>query len=318
MFTPIDLDQLPDARRYFIYGASVTGTTAHGLLAARGHLVAGYFDTHKTGTVNFLPCRPPSAIGSVVGPDDMILIASVYYEEIERILTGLGVRRYVNGALLAGPALHKEMAMVRRFVDRFVPPGSVCIDVGANVGDTAILFARRCRHVYAFEPNPELFGRFHSVTEAYGNITLVPFAASDRRQTLPLHLSGADLTATASSLDRVTGRSVEIECVTLDDWCRDNDVAPGFLKIDAEGHDVSVIDGAAETIAYHRPIILLEASGTDAERQLLGRLSAQYRAIRVAALDDPFWQPDYLDAVAFYDEHGEGDPTNVGLIPLPR
>ncbi|HEV2673286.1 MAG TPA: hypothetical protein VGV37_02015 [Aliidongia sp.] len=55
------------------------------------------------------------------------------------------------------------------------------------------------------------------MTECYGNITLQPYAASDRQQTVPLHLSSADLAATSSSLGRVTDRSIDIDCVTLDD-----------------------------------------------------------------------------------------------------
>ena len=318
VFTPIDLDQLPVADRYFIYGASVTGITVHGLLAARGHLVAGYFDTFKTGEVNFLNCLPPSAIGRVVKPNDLIIIASVYYMEIEKVLRGIGVQRYINGAFLAGPTAHKEIMMVRRFVDRFVPPGIVSIDVGANVGDTAIMFARRSRHVYAFEPNPELFERFVSVTEGYGNITLQPYAASDQRQTIPLHISDLDLTATSSSLDRVTGRSIDIDCVTLDEWCADNDVAPGFLKIDAEGHDVAVVRGAMDLLARYRPPMVMEASGTEAERGLFEELSAIYRIVRVPAVNDAFWQPDYLDAVQFYRQHESSEAVNIGFIPLSR
>lgn len=318
MFTPIDLDQLPYAERYFIYGASVTGTTAHGLLAARGHLVAGYFDTFKSGQVNFLDCLPPSAISATVGPNDLIVIASIYYLEIEKILQGLGVQRYVNGAFLAGPTTHKEIMMLRRFVDRFVPRGAICLDVGANVGDTAILFARSARHVYAFEPNPELFERFTSITQAYGNITLVPYAVSDRRQTVPLHLSGADITATASSLDRVTDRSVDIDCVTLDEWCAENQVAPEFVKIDVEGHDVAVVKGASNLIARYRPTMVMEASGTEAEQQLFEELSSFYRVVRIPAVNDRFWRPDYRDAVPFYREHGPGEAVNIGFIPLPR
>lgn len=318
MFTPIDLDQLPAADRYFIYGASVTGITAHGLLAARGHLVAGYFDTFKTGEVNFLQCLPPDAIGAVVKPNDLILIASVHYMEIEKILKSHGVSHYINGTFLAGPTTHKEMLMVRRFFDRFVPPGGVTIDVGANVGDTAILFARRSRHVYAFEPNSELFERFTSVTESYDNITLVPCAASDRRQRVPLNISSADLTATASSLERETGRSIDIDCVTLDEWSTEAKVVPNFIKIDAEGHDVAVIKGASRLIALHRPTILMEATGTETELGLFEELSRSYRVIRIPAVDDQFWQLDYPDAVSFYKKHTAGEAVNIGFVPLPR
>jgi FkbM family methyltransferase len=316
LLTPIDLDQVPDAERYFIYGAGVTGITTHGLLAARGCLVAGYFDTFKTGEVNFLRCRPPDEIASIVKPGDLIVIASVYYMEIEKILRSLGVGTYINGTMLSGPATHKETMMTRRFVNRFVAPGGITLDVGANIGDTAILFARRARHVYAFEPNPELFERFISVTEGYNNITLVPYAASDRQQKLPLNISSLDLTATASSLDRSTGRSIDIECVTLDAWCADKGVIPSFVKIDAEGHDLAVIRGALELIARHRPTMLVEATGTEAECRAFDEFSADYRIIRVPSIDDPYWHRDYLDAIPFYRDHVCTEPVNIGFIPL--
>lgn len=60
--------------------------------------------------------------------------------------------------------------------------------------------------------------------------------------------------------------------------------------------------------------MLMEASGTDAEQQLFERLSGQYRIVRVPSLDDPLWQPGYLDALPFFEAHGEGT-TNIGFIP---
>lgn len=318
VFTPIDLDQLPEAERYFIYGAGVTGITMHGMLAARGHLVAGYFDTSKTGRVNFLECRPPSMIKEVMKSGDMIVIASIYYMEIEQILRDLGINAYLNGTLLGGPTTHPEMATIRRFVDRFAAPGGVTIDVGANVGDTAIFFARRSRLVYGFEPNPELFDRFASITESYGNIKLVPYAASDRQQRVPLSISGLDLTATASSLELAVGtRSIDIDCVTLDGWCAENEVVPTFIKIDAEFHDVAVIRGAFVLISKYRPLMLMEASGTEAEQELYKELSSIYRIVRVPFLNDPYWDRDYIDAPAFYREHPGAPSANVGFIPLP-
>ncbi|HEV2673287.1 MAG TPA: FkbM family methyltransferase [Aliidongia sp.] len=89
------------------------------------------------------------------------------------------------------------------------------------------------------------------------------------------------------------------------------------MKIDAEGHDVAVVRGASALIARCRPTILMGASGTAVERQLFDELSPHYRILRIAAIDDPFWCRDYLDAMPFYRQQGEGDAVNIGFIPLP-
>jgi FkbM family methyltransferase len=57
-----------------------------------------------------------------------------------------------------------------------------------------------------------------------------------------------------------------IECVTLDEYCRAQNVAPTFIKIDAEGSEGEILEGSAAVLADCKPDLLMEVS-TSAERQ---------------------------------------------------
>lgn len=315
MFTPTELDQIPDVDRIFIYGGGVTGTTMFGLLAARGHFIAGYFDTFKTGEINYLPVRSPDEIAAHVGPKDLIVIASAWYLEVEAILKRQGITNYLNGSLLAVTHGNEEMLTIRRFINDFVRPGGITFDVGANIGAMAIYLARRAKHVYAFEPNFELFDRFHSIVESYGNISLIPKAAGDRAGKNRFNLSSADLNATASSFHVASDRSIEVDCITLDDWVSESGIAPSFIKIDAEFNDVQVVRGGARVLAEHRPIFLFEANGSESEVRLMEDLRESYRFVRLPFVADSHWTREYEDALEFYKQHGAGRTVNIGAIP---
>lgn len=60
-----------------------------------------------------------------------------------------------------------------------------------------------------------------------------------------------------------------VETITLDNYCRDNEISPDGIKIDVEGAENRVIAGCKEVLAKHSPWILLEIHGkwmTDKEK----------------------------------------------------
>lgn len=127
-------------------------------------------------------------------------------------------------------------------------------DVGANVGLYTLAAARRARRVVAFEPAPENVAALtrHVSINRLGNVEIVAAAVSNVDGT-------ARLAAGASPSEfRLADQGESVRCVTLDAWRRASGApAPDVIKIDVEGAESTVLDGAAETIRSARPRIYL-------------------------------------------------------------
>lgn len=132
----------------------------------------------------------------------------------------------------------------------------IVFDVGANIGDYTLVFQRifkgRAR-VYSFEPSKTTFNQLKLNIEnaKLQGIKIYNIGFSDRNEDLTL-FRDKNLSATASVYDQsmfIKGRSgVEaetIKCETLDSFCEKTGIGIiDFLKIDVEGHDLSVLNGA--------------------------------------------------------------------------
>jgi FkbM family methyltransferase len=138
-------------------------------------------------------------------------------------------------------------------------PGAF-IDVGANSGIYSALALRQRRWVVAFEPVPAEAIRLRRLIRNHGVVHQV--ALSDYCGTAALHVpyvaSGA-VTTRSSLVADIDGdlphRDVAVKVATLDSFNLP-DVA--FMKIDVEGHELSVLKGGVETISRTRPNLLVE------------------------------------------------------------
>src|SRR5579884_795383 len=142
---------------------------------------------------------------------------------------------------------------------RFLKPGAVVLDIGANFGVYTAAAARFINknggHLYAFEANPHTF-KFLQRT-LYANrfvhnpniIAVNALVGEDNgRRTLyyrPEALGGA----TASDFGRewAGGRSVEVDMIALDEFLP-ADLAVDLVKIDVEGYEPFVLRGMRQTI----------------------------------------------------------------------
>ncbi len=141
-------------------------------------------------------------------------------------------------------------------LDDWLPTGAVTADVGANFGPYTYALARRSSRVHAFEPNPVCATALRSWRAP--NVLVHQVALSDRSgtATLTIPLDGSVERPTQASIAATgDGRTVEVATATLDDFGLDR---LDFVKIDVEGHERAVIDGADATLRRCRPLILIE------------------------------------------------------------
>ena len=145
----------------------------------------------------------------------------------------------------------------------FARPGDVLFDVGAYVGWYSVDFAKRVPEsmVYAFEPISENRKELVLNTAIYNNIVTYPVGLSNHGGFVNFYVSGKESgTASMSQLEEerfgttmVTSHLV----TTLDTHCARR-TGPSFIKIDVEGAELLVLQGAIETLSQHRPIVLCE------------------------------------------------------------
>ena len=156
-----------------------------------------------------------------------------------------------------------EPDMVRLF--RSVASGSdVILDVGANIGCTALLFADLARKVYAFEPSSTTFAFLEQniVSSGLENIEALNVGLGSEPYETTLTFAPSDRSGGFVS-DRTqasVGHTVEkIVIRTMDDVLKSlNPTKVDFVKIDVEGFEGHVLRGATRTLADHKPLVVLE------------------------------------------------------------
>jgi FkbM family methyltransferase len=151
-------------------------------------------------------------------------------------------------------------------VAKWLPPGGVMVDVGANVGFMTMLGARRAGpagRVLAIEPNPAMVVavRRHLERNLISNVRLVQAGCSETRGSLPLYIApdGNPGRTSLSAKNADSQRSVEVDVMPLDELVAEfNPLRLDLLKIDVEGAELQVLQGAKETLRRFRPVILME------------------------------------------------------------
>lgn len=136
----------------------------------------------------------------------------------------------------------------------------VAVDVGVNDGCYTLFMRKHALHVHAFEPVPWLATR---LVRRFPDVTVYPLALSNTAGMASLHIPiiGESLVTGLSTLSPITADNyAEDHVITVQTLPLDQlDLGDiGFIKIDVEGHEQSVLEGALETISRYRPRLLVE------------------------------------------------------------
>jgi FkbM family methyltransferase len=162
-----------------------------------------------------------------------------------------------NLELVAG-----TFAFVRRLIGEYVLDGQTCIDAGANLGLTAILASRLLPNskIYAFEPSPSAYDflvRNIALNDAV-NVETLAIALGDRSGEMDF-FEDANFLAGSHLSPGTTPSNVKVRLDCLDHFVAQRGMKEiGFIKIDVEGSEPGVIDGARQVLWDMKPIVLME------------------------------------------------------------
>ena len=127
---------------------------------------------------------------------------------------------------------------------KYVQSWRTCLDIGSNIGQWTRPLAKQFEKVICFEPNPNFRECFERNIQS-SKVTLFPYGLSDRE-----HYAEQDFNSTI--LKDVDG---DIECRTLDSFKLGN---IDFVKIDVDGFEVPLLNGAIKTLTDNSPVINIE------------------------------------------------------------
>ncbi|MBU3844586.1 MAG: FkbM family methyltransferase [Candidatus Anaerobiospirillum pullicola] len=133
-----------------------------------------------------------------------------------------------------------------------VEPGDIFIDCGACFGDTSLwAYQEGAKEVYSFEPSPDNFLSLKINMEQFGYDPnrCFPYAVGDKDE--DLHFAAAP--GMAGSCNVNANGNVVVHSVKLDDFLKERNIKPTFLKFDIEGAEMGALRGLRETITTFKP-----------------------------------------------------------------
>ncbi len=183
--------------------------------------------------------------------------------------TAIKARRYLGEFTVMVSTLYpieREMLsgtydrMTTTIIRRYLKTGDVCADIGANVGALSLAMAQQTGPtgtVYAFEPGPMLYERLQTNISLNRLRCIVPIqqGLSDRRGILQW---AEDMDNRGNAcLQGTSGIPVPVQ--TLDEFCQERGILRlDFIKVDVEGMELEVFNGASWVMSTIRPVLYFE------------------------------------------------------------
>ena len=191
---------------------------------------------------------------------------------------------------------------------KFIKPGMVVYDVGANIGYISLMAARLAGErgrVFSFEALPANIARLTRnvmMNAMQYRVKVVHAAVVDKpgEVTFLAHASGAMGKARGSAgRDEHYTQTIKVIGLALDDFVfRQGNPPPAVIKMDIEGGEGMALAGMLRLLKEARPVLLIELHGQEAARQVWDCLKANRYTLRsmragsaqIESLDELDWK----------------------------
>lgn len=145
-----------------------------------------------------------------------------------------------------------------------IKSSEIILDIGANIGTTALFFAKKNPNaeIIAFEPHPDTFLRLQgNINNNKPNkIKIQEIGIGKKKNTLKLY----EVNQTNPGMNRIICDNKDfpfkwIKITSIDNFVSENNIKNiDFIKIDVEGHEYDALIGGNKIIQRTKPIIFLE------------------------------------------------------------
>lgn len=289
---------------------------------------------------------------------------------VRRLISGLLGER---GEMATHAFYHRLLRATRRFdphedghvlavLAAIASRSGTILDVGANIGRFTWFFKHHAPPgclIYAFEPNPNAMMLLSGSLHGARNVHCLQFALGDRDgaalMEVPTDAMGNSMTAlgwvAATANGGAKPSAIGIDVRRLDSMVDEGlvrPVAPVLMKIDVEGGEHGVLNGATDLLADYRPVVYFECQRHHLERtgakpeDVWERLSAlgyvilaprdglyrvcptavdavpNYLAVPIPQRRQPINRLSAGDLIALLDRDAPGRMPRWPLPPLPK
>lgn len=160
-----------------------------------------------------------------------------------------------------------EELNLTKFLLRNVKPGDVFIDVGAHFGFYTLLASRLIGEkgsIHSFEPTPRTFSLLKRNTQEKKNIFInqsAVFRKSGESEFIDFGPGSAAFNSLKKDIPYVREATrmekIAVRTITLDEYVSRQAIAPTFIKIDVEGGELDVLNGAKKILSQ-KPVLSVE------------------------------------------------------------
>eukprot|EP00602_Paraphysomonas_sp_CaronLab_P006112 CAMPEP_0185020536 /NCGR_PEP_ID=MMETSP1103-20130426/3140_1 /TAXON_ID=36769 /ORGANISM="Paraphysomonas bandaiensis, Strain Caron Lab Isolate" /LENGTH=370 /DNA_ID=CAMNT_0027551487 /DNA_START=54 /DNA_END=1166 /DNA_ORIENTATION=- len=161
----------------------------------------------------------------------------------------------------------------RDTVMQFIAPGSVIVDVGANIGSWTVpmaIYMGKQGRVYAFEVQPETFLYLNSNLALNGLSNVFPIEMGVGNEVGSARIYSVVLFHEPNTTRNAGGFSFffpppksnwplyDVSTITLDAMMQRNMPCPDFIKMDVEMYELYVLQGSVQVLETCQPVLYLE------------------------------------------------------------
>lgn len=173
-------------------------------------------------------------------------------------------------------------------LQQYVQAGWVCYDIGGYKGYySGVMAMKGAKEVFVFEPMPANAEKIKKLIELNPAlpIRLKEYAVSDSNEQavfklMPEETMGKLESSSFQSADQSV-TELTVNCVTLDELTRSGVPEPDFIKIDVEGAEEFVLQGAAQLLERKQPFLMIEVHSPAIGQRCMGVLRKYYKTITV-------------------------------------
>jgi FkbM family methyltransferase len=164
----------------------------------------------------------------------------------------------ISASLLKPGGYKKREPAFMTILKREIKPGSVAMDIGANLGFVTLYMCRGVGDkglIYAVEPSSSNYEilNLNIKLNGFGSIASAEnLAVSDINGDVEFFMSDYSNLGSLRRFDKTNAGSATVKCVNLDSYLKDKEM-PEFYKMDIEGAEVNVLNGMSSVLRNSVP-----------------------------------------------------------------